>query len=77
MTGGRVTVRDWPAATTQPGAQLDRLLADMGAEVTRTAEGLQVAGAGPIRPLVADLGEVGELTPCSRRCARWPTAPPG
>ena len=35
----------------------------MGAEVERTAEGLQVTGTGTIAPLVADLGEVGELTP--------------
>jgi 3-phosphoshikimate 1-carboxyvinyltransferase len=38
-------------------------LAEMGAEVTRTADGLQVTGSGSIRPLVADLAEVGELTP--------------
>jgi 3-phosphoshikimate 1-carboxyvinyltransferase len=64
VTGGRVTVRDWPQVTTQPGAQLDRLLAEMGAEVTRTPDGgLQVTGTGAIAPLVADLGEVGELTP--------------
>jgi 3-phosphoshikimate 1-carboxyvinyltransferase len=35
----------------------------MGAEVIRTPEGLQVTGTGRIGPLVADLGEVGELTP--------------
>ncbi|MGY1754170.1 3-phosphoshikimate 1-carboxyvinyltransferase [Blastococcus sp. SYSU D01042] len=63
VTGGRVTVPDWPAATTQPGAQLDRLLAVMGAEVERTPEGFQVRGTGSIRPLVADLGEVSELVP--------------
>jgi 3-phosphoshikimate 1-carboxyvinyltransferase len=63
VTGGRVTVRDWPTDTTQPGAQLDRLLTAMGADVTRTADGLQVAGSGTIAPLVADLGDVGELTP--------------
>ncbi|HEV7212601.1 MAG TPA: 3-phosphoshikimate 1-carboxyvinyltransferase [Blastococcus sp.] len=63
VTGGRVTVRDWPEVTTQPGAQLDRLLSQMGAEVTRAPDGLQVAGSGTIRPLVADLGDVGELTP--------------
>jgi 3-phosphoshikimate 1-carboxyvinyltransferase len=63
VTGGRVTVRDWPEATTQPGAQLDRLLTALGADVTRTADGLQVTGTGAIRPLTADLGEVGELTP--------------
>jgi 3-phosphoshikimate 1-carboxyvinyltransferase len=63
VTGGRVTVRDWPEVTTQPGAQLDRILSAMGAEVTRTPEGLQVTGSGTIGPLVADLSEVGELTP--------------
>ena len=63
VTGGRVTVPDWPEVTTQPGAQLDRLLALMGATVERTPEGLRVTGSGTISPLVADLGEVGELTP--------------
>lgn len=63
VTGGRVTVRDWPADTTQPGAQLDRLLTAMGADVVRTADGLQVTGTGTVAPLVADLGDVGELTP--------------
>ena len=62
-TGGRVTVRDWPTVTTQPGAQLDRLLAEMGADVQRTPDGLQVTGGDRIAPLVADLHEVGELTP--------------
>jgi 3-phosphoshikimate 1-carboxyvinyltransferase len=63
VTGGRVTVRDWPAETTQPGGRLDALLGAMGADVERTDEGLRVTGTGPVRPLVADLGEVGELTP--------------
>jgi 3-phosphoshikimate 1-carboxyvinyltransferase len=63
VTGGRVTVRDWPEVTTQPGARLDRILSAMGAEVTRTPDGLQVTGTGAIAPLVADLGQVGELTP--------------
>jgi 3-phosphoshikimate 1-carboxyvinyltransferase len=62
-TGGRVTVRDWPTVTTQPGAQLDRLFTEMGAGVQRTAEGLEVVGGDRIAPLVADLSEVGELTP--------------
>jgi len=63
VTGGRVTVPDWPEVTTQPGAQLDRLLGLMGADVEHTPEGLQVTGTGSIRPLVADLGEVSELAP--------------
>jgi 3-phosphoshikimate 1-carboxyvinyltransferase len=63
VTGGRVTVRDWPADTTQPGAQLDRLLSAMGADVVVTDDGLQVTGAGRITPVDVDLGDVGELTP--------------
>ena len=63
VTGGRVTVRDWPAETTQPGGRLDALLGVMGASVQRVDGGLQVTGGATIRPLVADLGEVGELTP--------------
>jgi 3-phosphoshikimate 1-carboxyvinyltransferase len=35
----------------------------MGADVQRTADGLQVTGGTSVRPLVADLSEVGELTP--------------
>ncbi|WP_256461102.1 hypothetical protein [Blastococcus sp. PRF04-17] len=51
VTGGRVTVRGWPEVTTQPGAQLDRLLGEMGADVVRTADGgLQVTGTGTIAP---------------------------
>jgi 3-phosphoshikimate 1-carboxyvinyltransferase len=35
----------------------------MGADVQRTSAGLQVTGGPRIAPLVADLSEVGELTP--------------
>src|SRR5215218_4640084 len=75
VTGGRVTVRDWPEVTTQPGAQLDRLLSDMGAEVVRTAEGLRVTGTGTIRPLDADLGEVSELAPVLAALAAFADGP--
>jgi len=37
-------VRDWPEVTTQPGAQLDRLLAQMGADVTDAARALGLPG---------------------------------
>ncbi|MGY1745375.1 3-phosphoshikimate 1-carboxyvinyltransferase [Blastococcus sp. SYSU D00695] len=63
VTGGRVTVPDWPEQTTQPGAHLGPLFTAMGATVERTAAGLTVTGTGAIGPLTADLGEVGELTP--------------
>lgn len=59
VTGGQVTVRDWPAETTQPGDALRRLLAEMGA----TVEGnLTVRGGGTIRGIDVDLADTSELT---------------
>jgi 3-phosphoshikimate 1-carboxyvinyltransferase len=61
VTGGRVTVRDWPAETTQPGDALRRLLAEMGATVAREDDDLTVRG-GAVHGLDADLGDVSELS---------------
>ncbi|WP_433467636.1 3-phosphoshikimate 1-carboxyvinyltransferase [Spirillospora sp. CA-128828] len=63
VTGGRVTVPDWPSDTTQPGDALRGLLAAMGAGVSHGPDGLTVRGAGGFSGLDADLHEVGELTP--------------
>ncbi|MCG5221055.1 3-phosphoshikimate 1-carboxyvinyltransferase [Streptosporangium sp. KLBMP 9127] len=63
ITGGTVTIPGWPEHTTQPGDHLRHLLAEMGAAVARTPEGLRVTGTGRITGLDADLHEVGELTP--------------
>jgi 3-phosphoshikimate 1-carboxyvinyltransferase len=62
-TGGRVTVADWPEASVQPAARIIEVLAAMGADVRRTAHGLQVTGSGAISGIGADLSAVGELTP--------------
>ncbi|GAA0835481.1 3-phosphoshikimate 1-carboxyvinyltransferase [Streptosporangium amethystogenes subsp. fukuiense] len=63
VTGGTVTIPDWPVRTTQPGDQLRTLLADMGASVEHTPEGLAVTGTGRITGIEADLRDVAELTP--------------
>ncbi|GAA3003964.1 3-phosphoshikimate 1-carboxyvinyltransferase [Streptosporangium longisporum] len=63
VTGGTVTVPGWPAHTTQPGDQLRTLLADMGASVEHTPDGLAVTGTGRIAGIEADLRDVAELTP--------------
>jgi 3-phosphoshikimate 1-carboxyvinyltransferase len=63
VTGGSVTVRDWPAATTQPGDALRGLLREMGARVEHGPDGLTVSGGTGIHGHNADLREVGELTP--------------
>ena len=61
VTGGRVTVRGWPAETTQPGDALRHLLAAMGATVSPADGDLTVRG-GAIHGLDADLGDVSELS---------------
>ena len=63
VTGGWVTVRDWPESTTQPGDELRDLLARMGCTVQRTSEGLRVGGPDRLQGIDADLHDVGELTP--------------
>ncbi|MCO6007718.1 3-phosphoshikimate 1-carboxyvinyltransferase [Actinoallomurus purpureus] len=62
VTGGRVTVRGWPAETTQPGDSLRHLLADIGGSAAYDAGDLTVRGGGTIHGIDADLGDVNELT---------------
>lgn len=62
VTGGGVTIRDWPARTTQPGDALRRLLAEMGGTVTYDGGALTVRGGTAIHGIDADLGAVSELT---------------
>ncbi len=63
VTGGAVTVPDWPHTTTQPGDRLRDLLTAMGASVTLARGGLTLRGTGVIRGIEADLSDVSELTP--------------
>ena len=63
VSGGSLTVRDWPASTTQPGDALPGLLERMGATVARSDAGLTVTGGDGIHGIDADLHNVGELTP--------------
>jgi 3-phosphoshikimate 1-carboxyvinyltransferase len=63
VTGGRVRVPDWPAASTQPGALLPSLLEQFGAVATAGPDGLVVAGGGRVTGADVDLRDAGELTP--------------
>lgn len=63
VTGGRVTVQQWPSTTTQPGGRLPDLLAAMGGRSTLSSEGLTLIGPERPKGLDADLGDVGELAP--------------
>lgn len=68
VTGGSVTIPDWPAVTTttQAGDRLRAIFTQMGAKVELTPAGLTLHGpAAPagVRGLAADLGDCGELVP--------------
>jgi 3-phosphoshikimate 1-carboxyvinyltransferase len=65
-TGGSVTVRDWPASTTQPGDALRDVLARMGCtveDVTGPDAGLRVSGGDGLHGIDLDMHDIGELTP--------------
>lgn len=63
VTGGRVTIPDWPAHTTQPGDALREIFTAMGGSCVRDERGLTLTGSGRIHGIDVDLSEVGELTP--------------
>jgi 3-phosphoshikimate 1-carboxyvinyltransferase len=63
LTGGTVTVADWPARSLQAAGLILDLLTRMGAVCTSTDAGMAVTGSGRLHGVTADLHEVGELTP--------------
>ena len=63
VTGGSVTVADWPERTSQPSGHILEVLTRMGAVCSPTADGMRVAGAGTIHGITADLRDVPELVP--------------
>src|SRR5262249_17223864 len=63
VTGGTLTVRDWPRATAQPAGLILGLLADLGAGCELSERGLAVTGTGQIRGITAELADVGEAVP--------------
>jgi 3-phosphoshikimate 1-carboxyvinyltransferase len=75
VTGGSVTVADWPVVTTQPGAAILPLLEHMGATWTRSIDGVTVHGPDTIDGIDADLADVGELTPTVAALAAFADSP--
>lgn len=62
-TGGSVRIPLWPTTTTQPGAQIVDILAEMGCVTSLSGDTLTVTGPAALEPLTRDLRAVGELTP--------------
>ncbi|MCT2591856.1 3-phosphoshikimate 1-carboxyvinyltransferase [Streptomyces sp. N2-109] len=63
ITGGRITIPDWPEHTTQPGDALRDIFTAMGGSCVRDERGLTLTGSGRVHGIDVDLSEVGELTP--------------
>ncbi len=61
VTGGSVTVRDWPADSLQPADAIAHVLSLMGASCALGPDGLTVTGTGTIRGIEADLRDIPEL----------------
>ena len=62
VTGGTVTISDWPRQTTQPAGHILDLLTRMGGRCETTPGGLAVSGSGAVHGITADLGDVPEMT---------------
>ncbi|WP_105565977.1 3-phosphoshikimate 1-carboxyvinyltransferase [Microbacterium halophytorum] len=63
LTGGSVTISDWPPHSTQPGGQLPDLLQQFGARTGRRAGALTVSAGRELTGVDLDLSAVSELTP--------------
>jgi 3-phosphoshikimate 1-carboxyvinyltransferase len=75
VTGGTITIGDWPAATSQPAGQILALLASFGASVARDGGALTITGAGRIRGVTADLADAPEAAPVAAALAALADGP--
>lgn len=63
VTGGRVTVPNWPSATDQPARQLLHAFGEFGVETSRHEGSLTVHGVDQLAGVDLDLRDASELTP--------------
>lgn len=81
ITGGRVSIEGWPATTTQVGAEVPRILEELGAQSTLTGTTLTIDGGlgwrhgGDIPGVDLDLSHAGELAPTVISLATLATGP--
>jgi len=75
LTGGDVTIKDWPSDTTQPGDQLRSIFAKMGGDISFTEVGLRLQGGVSVSGIDIDLHDVGELTPIIAAVAALASTP--
>lgn len=63
ITGGRVTILDWPVKSEQPSEQILAVFEKMGATIEHTDMGLTLTAPVMINPIQHDLSSVGEVSP--------------
>jgi 3-phosphoshikimate 1-carboxyvinyltransferase len=63
ITGGTVSIPNWPARTLQPGDAIREILQDFGARVDLDGGNLEVQGTDQLHAVDLDLSESAELTP--------------
>lgn len=76
VTGGSVTIADWPTDTTQPGNSIRDILTQMGCRVELSEAGLTVTGPRQLHGITLDMHSMGELAPtvaALAACADSPT----
>jgi 3-phosphoshikimate 1-carboxyvinyltransferase len=61
VTGGSVTIRDWPANSLQAADAILDVISRMGGSVAAGPDGLTVTGGGTINGISADLRDIPEL----------------
>ncbi len=61
VTGGSVTIRDWPAVSLQAADAILDVIGRMGGSVARGDSSLTVTGSGVINGISADLRDIPEL----------------
>ena len=75
LTGGAVTVPDWPASSTQPGALLPEILSVLGGRASRRGGALTITGSGTVSGVDLDLTAASELAPTLFALAAFADAP--
>ena len=61
VTGGSVTIRDWPEASLQAADAILDVVTRMGGSVSRGADGVTVTGTGTVSGIDADLRDIPEM----------------
>jgi 3-phosphoshikimate 1-carboxyvinyltransferase len=75
VTGGSVTIPDWPRDSLQAAGPILAVLDQMGARSSVGPEGLVISGSGRVRGITADLRDVNELAPVLTAAATMADSP--